>query len=88
MLRLTCLGVSRLAPLSDQLPPIFLGSQTAAQRWNERARLRNAPMGLAASGAFDTGVTDNSRGQRTPPSAPSHSLFRELRSFYRARKFQ
>ena len=30
MLRLTCPGVSRLAPLSDQLPPIFLGGQTAA----------------------------------------------------------
>ena len=31
MLRLTCPGVSRLAPLADQLPPIFLGGQTAAQ---------------------------------------------------------
>ena len=31
MLRLTCPGVSRPAPLSDQLPPIFLGGQTAAQ---------------------------------------------------------
>ena len=30
MLRLTCPGVSRLAPLSDQLPPIFLGGQPAA----------------------------------------------------------
>ena len=30
MLRFTCPGVSRLAPLADQLPPIFLGGQHAS----------------------------------------------------------